>query len=97
MATIDGVSFDKASYAQGETVTLTVTYTPDTASTSTHSFTATVNVVNAGGTPVATTTAPFTVTVPVSGGDKVSATDDGNRTWAETSDSGTVAVFTAVA
>jgi hypothetical protein len=97
MASIDSMTFDQAAYAQGAIVTLDVGYTPDTPGVSPAVFTATANVTDVNGTVVATSSAPFTVNVPVPAGDTVSVTDTGGRAWAEQSDSGTVAVFTTTA
>lgn len=97
MASVDTMTFDAASYAPGATITLTVGFTPDTPGVNPTTFTATTNITNAGGTVVATKTAPFVVNQPVAAGDTVSVTDTGSRTWAQASDSGTVAVFTATA
>lgn len=97
MASVDSLAFDQASYAPGSTITLTVDYTPDTASVVPQTFTAAVNITDAAGTVVATSSAPFVVNEAQVAGDKVSVTDSGSRTWAEASDSGSVAVFTAVA
>jgi hypothetical protein len=97
MATINGMTFDQASYNPGDTITLTVSYTPDTASVNPTAFTATANVTDAGGTVTATSSAPFTVNEAVAAGDVVSVTDTGSRAWAESSDNGSVAVFTATA
>jgi hypothetical protein len=97
VASIQSITFDQPSYTEGEQITLTVEYTPDTAGTAPVTFTATVLITDASGAQTATASAPFVVAVPSPGGDVVSATDTGNRTWAQVSDSGTVAVFTTVA
>ena len=97
MASVDTLTFDEAAYSQGDTITLTVDYTPDSPSSVPQTFTATVNVTNSGGTVVASNTAPFVVNEAQAAGDTVSATDDGSRTWAPQSDSGSVAVLTATA
>jgi len=97
MATINAMTFDQASYNPGDTITLTVSYTADTPSVNPVTETATANVTDAAGTVTATSTAPFVVNEPVSAGDVVSVTDTGNHTWAEQSDSGSVAVFTTTA
>lgn len=81
-------SLDQATYAPGETMTLTVTYgDPDT-----QSLTVTVVVTDSAGNP----SAPATVTAvidPLT----VSVTSEPARTWTQVSDSGSVAVFTATA
>ena len=97
MASIDSLTFDQASYDQGATVTLTVAYTADSPSVVPTTFNATANITDSAGAVVATSSAPFVVNVAQPAGDTVSVTDDGNRTWTEASDSGSVAVFTAVA
>ena len=97
MASVDTLTFDEAAYDPGDTVTLTVDYTPDSPSVVPTTFTATVNVTSSAGTVVATNSAPFVVNTPQPAGDVVSVTDDGNRSWAEGSDNGSVAVFTTTA
>lgn len=97
MASIDSMTFDQASYTPGQPVTLTVDYTPDTPGVVPQTFTATSVITNAAGAQVASSSAPFVVDTPQPSGDVVSVTDDGNRTWAKASDSGTVAVFSATA
>ena len=97
MASVDSITFDQDVYNPGDVITCAVGYTPDTPSVVPQTFTATVNVTNSGGTVVATSTAPFVVNEPQPAGDVVSVTDDGNRTWAQASDTGSVATFTATA
>jgi len=97
MASITSMSFDQASYDPGATMTLTVEYVADTPSANPVTGTATADITNSGGTVTATSSAPFVVNEPVAAGDVVSVSDDGGRTWTEVSDSGSVAVFTAVA
>jgi hypothetical protein len=82
MASVNTITFDKAAYAPGETITATVDYTPDTPSVAAETFTVTANVMNSGGTVVATNTAPFVVNTPQPG-DTVSVSDTGSHTWAE--------------
>lgn len=80
-------SLDKTTYAPGELMTLTVTYSdPDT-----DSVQVTITVTDKSGNQSAPTTLtavidPLTVGVT-----------DPDRTWAKVSDTGTVAVFTATA
>lgn len=93
MASVDSITFDQPAYSPGQVVTLTAAYTPDTPGETPQVFTATVSVLNSGGSVVASNTAPFTVNVPQAG-DHAAASDDGGHAWAEQSDSGTVAVFT---
>jgi hypothetical protein len=83
MATINTITFDQASYNAGATITCTIDYTPDVASVVPTTFTATVNVVNASGTTVATQNADFVVNEPQAGSDSVQVSDSGNRTWTE--------------
>ncbi len=81
-------SLNKPSYRPGETMVLTVTY----GDTDTKRMTVTITVADSDGntSPPATLTA---VIDPVT----VEVTDDGDRTWTKTSDTGSVAVFQAVA
>lgn len=95
MATVDSATFDQASYPPGALMTLTVDYTPDQSGTAPSDHVATITITDASGTVQAQVQAPFVVDVPVPGGDVVSVTDDAGDTWAQQSDSGTVAVFTA--
>jgi hypothetical protein len=97
MASIDSTIFDKPAYNPGDTVSLTVDYTPDTPSVVPTTFTATVTLADGAGAAVATAQAPFVVNVAQPAGDTVSAADDGNRAWTRSSDTGTVAVLTATA
>jgi len=97
MASVDTITFDEAAYNPGDLITCTVDYTPDAPGVVPTTFTATVNVTNSAGTIVASNTAPFVVNEAQPGGDTVSVTDTGSRTWAEQSDDGSVAVFTATA
>ena len=98
MASIDSIAFDQASYDQGATITVTVGYTPDSPSATPTTFNATATITDSSGAVVATSApAPFIVNVPAPAGDVVAVTDDGNRAWAQSSDSGSVAVFTATA
>jgi hypothetical protein len=83
MAAISSITFDQASYNQGATITATIDYTPDTPSVTPTTFTLTANVVNSGGTTVASSNSDFTVNVPNPGGDIVQVSDTGNRTWTE--------------
>ena len=97
MASVDSMTFDQASYTPGDTIGLTVDYTPDVASVNPQTFTATTTITNAAGAATATSSADFIVNEPVSGGDTLATTDTGNRTWAQISDTGSVAVFNATA
>jgi hypothetical protein len=97
MASIDSVTFDQESYNPGDVITITVAYTPDTPGVNPVVFTATANVSDSSGVEVATSSAQFVVNEAVLAGDTVSVTDTGNRAWTQSSDSGSVAVFTASA
>ncbi len=97
MAAITSVTFDKAAYDQGDTVTCTVEYSPDVPSVAVSAQDATADLVNAGGTVTASLGAGFTVAVPQEGADKVRVSDVTGRQWTEVSDTGAVAVFTATA
>ena len=97
MASVDSLTFDQPSYNTGDVITLTVDFTPDSPSVVPTTFTATASITDAAGTVVATNAAPFVVNVAQPAGDVVSVTDTGSRTWTATSDTGSVAIFTATA
>jgi hypothetical protein len=97
MASIASMTFDQPSYMPGDTITLTVDYTADTPGVNPTTFTATTTVTDSGGTVTASDSAPFVVNEAVSAGDVVAVTDTGSHTWAESSDNGSVAVFTTTA
>jgi hypothetical protein len=97
MASIQSITFDQPVYSPGDMITLTVDYTADVPGTTPVTFTATVNVTDSAGAVTASAAAPFAVSMPSAGGDVVSVTDTGSRTWAQVSDSGSVAVFTTTA
>jgi hypothetical protein len=97
MASIDSMAFDAAAYTPGETVNLTVGYTPDSPSVTSQTFTATAQIADSSGTVLSSSTSPFVVNTSTASGDVVSVSDDGNHTWADVSDSGTVAVFSTTA
>jgi hypothetical protein len=97
MASIDSMAFDAAAYTPGQMVNLTVGYTPDSPSVTSQTFTATAQIADPSGNVLATSAAPFVVNTASPSGDKVSVSDDGNHTWADVSDSGTVAVFSTQA
>jgi hypothetical protein len=97
MASIDSMTFDQPAYAPGQLITLTVAYTPDAAGVTPTPFTATTVITDSAGAQTATGSADFTVNEPAPGGDTLATTDTGSRSWAEASNSGTVAVFTATA
>lgn len=99
MATVNSLTFDQPAYSTGQTITLTVAYSPDAPSVVPTTFTATASITDSAGTVVATNSAPFVVNVGQAAGDVVSVTDTGDRTWDETagSDTGSSVVFTATA
>jgi len=97
MASIDSMTFDQPAYAPGDLITLTVDYTPDVAGVNPVTFTATTVITNSAGAATATSSADFIVNQPVAGGDTLATTDTGDRTWTESSDTGSVAIFTATA
>jgi P pilus assembly chaperone PapD len=99
VASVNSLTFDQPAYSTGQTITLTVAYTPDAPAVVPTTFTATATITDSTGTVVATNDAPFVVNVAQASGDQVGVTDTGNRTWAETagSDTGSSVVFTATA
>jgi hypothetical protein len=97
VASITSMSFDAAAYSPGDLMTLTIQYVADTPSVNPVNGNATADITDSAGTVTATDAAPFVVNQPVDGGDTVSVSDDGGRTWTEVSDSGSVAVFSATA
>lgn len=97
MASIDSMTFDQPSYTPGQMITLTVDYTADTAGVNPVTNTATTVITDSAGAQTATGSADFIVNEPVAGGDTLATTDTGSRAWAEASDTGSVAVFSATA
>lgn len=100
MSSIQSITFDQPSYTPGQVITLTVNYTADTPAAgggTPQVLTATVVITDSTGVQTASASAPFTVTTGGAPGDVVSVTDTGNHTWAQQSDSGSVAVFTTMA
>lgn len=90
--TITSITFDKASYNPGDTITATVDYTVGTSAvTQTLTGTATDSTTNETGTLQVT----FVVTEPDA--TTISVSDSGTRTWTKISDVGGVAKFTATA
>lgn len=83
MATVNSIAFDQPAYAAGSVITATIDYTPDAPSVTAATFTLTSNVVNSGGTVVATSTGDFIVNTPQPGGDTVQVSDSGSRAWTE--------------
>jgi hypothetical protein len=103
MASINSLTFNNGSggvagtYATGDPIQLQAAYTPDTPGVTPETFTATANITDSGGNVVATSSSPFTVNVSQAAGDVVSVTDTGSRTWTQSSDNGSVAVFDTTA
>lgn len=90
--TISSITFDKATYNPGDTITATVNYAPGTSDV-TQSFTGTATDSTTGQTGKLSvnfvTTKSDTTSVTVS--------DSGSRTWTKISDTGSIAKFTATA
>lgn len=82
-------SLNKSSFAPGEQMILTVSY----ADADNRPITVTVVVSDNEGN----TSDPVKIVANITDTVTISVTDDGNRTWTKQSDSGTVAVFKAVA
>ena len=97
MASIDSITFDEPSYAPGDTITVTVGYTPDIPAVVPTTFTDTSTLTDASGNVVATNTAPFVINIPQASGDVAGNSDSDGHTWATVSDTGSVAVFTTTA
>jgi hypothetical protein len=97
MATIDSMTFDQASYEVGQTITLTVAYTPDSPSVVPVTETATTQITDPAGNVLATSSADMVINELQPSGDTLSTTDTGNHTWTQASDTGAVAVFTTTA
>jgi hypothetical protein len=91
--TVTSVTYDKVAYPKGDTITATVTYTPGT---SLVSFTGTGTVTDSASGQTAQGAATFQVdeTDPALA---TGFTDTGGRNWVKKSDTGAVAVWTAVA
>lgn len=89
---ISSITFDKASYAPGDTITATISYSAGTSDvTQTFEGVATDSSTGETGTLQVSfvVTEPDTTTITVS--------DSGNRVWAKISDTGSIAKFTATA
>jgi hypothetical protein len=103
MASVDSMTFNAGSggtagvYSPDDPIELTVGYTPDSPSVVPQTFTATTTISDASGNALGSNSAPFTVNESQPAGDTLATTDDGGRTWAEASDTGSVAVFTTTA
>lgn len=91
---ISSLTFDKASYTTGETVTATVLY--ENTNVTLVSYPATVTVTDTQSNVVQSMDGPFTVSVPDISSASIS--DTGKHAWVKVSDDGyTRAVFTTVA
>jgi hypothetical protein len=97
MSSITSLTFDQPAYNTGDTISLTVIYVADVPSVVPTTFTATTTITDSAGAETATLSAPFVVNVAQGAGDVVATTDTGDRVWAEASDDGSTAVFTATA
>jgi hypothetical protein len=93
MASVDALTFDKAAYAPGDTVTLTVSWSADTPGSASQTFNVTVNVNDASGNVIASSTSPLVVNT-AQAGDTVSVSDDGGHAWNPPSSADVPAVFT---
>ena len=93
------MTFDQSAYNPGDTISLSVGYTPDSPSVVPQTFTATTTISDSAGNALGSNSAPFVVNQSQAAGDTLSTSDDGGRTWTETagSDTGTSVVFTATA
>lgn len=91
---VTSITFDHPSYAHGATITATVTYVKGLSDLAqTFTGVATDSLTGLSGSLVST----FTVAGVVTDATTPSASDAGLRTWSKTSDTGTVATFTATA
>lgn len=89
---VSSITFDQTSYATGEKMTVTVNYA---AGTSANTQTLTGTATDSKTTQTGKLTVNFTVINTDS--TSIAVADSGSRVWTKVSDSGTVAVFTAVA
>jgi hypothetical protein len=95
-STINGTAtFDKTSYAAGDTMTLTVVRSGSTSQTL--SATAAIVLAAPDGTTESISAGPVDVTRTVSVAVSASVSDDGSRSWTLQSDDGATAVYTATA
>ena len=91
---ISSITFDKPSYAVGQTITATVTYSGTNVSAEDFAFTGTVEDTTTGETGTAT----GTLVIDKPNLLAASVSDSGSRTWTKVSDNGVnTAEFTAVA
>lgn len=89
---ITSITFDKASYLPGDIITATVSYVAGSSDVS-QTFTGTA--VDSVSGEEGTLQVSFVVTEPDQ--TNITVTDSGGRAWAEISDTGSVAKFTATA
>jgi hypothetical protein len=89
---ISSITFDKATYSPGDTITATVDYTAGTSNV-TQTFTGTATDSTTGQT--GNLTVDFVVTE--NDATTVTVSDSGTRTWTKISDTGSIAKFTATA
>lgn len=95
-ATITGTAvLDKQEYNAGDTMTLTVAR--HASDQQTVQETVTTVLTAADGSAQTITAGPVPVTSTVSVATTVAVSDDASRTWAQVSDDGSTAVFTATA
>lgn len=97
MASIDAVSYDQTAYNPGDTVNLTIGYTPDSPSVVPVSVDVTVTLSDSSGNPLTSVPAPFVVNTPQPSGDTLGVADVRNDVWAQDSDTGSVAVWSTTA
>lgn len=89
---ITSITFDKAQYLPGQPVNATVTYVPGTSGQEqTFNGTATDSATGQTGS------LSVQFTLVVNDTTTVTVSDSGNRAWTKISDTGTVAVFQAIA
>ena len=91
------MTFDQASYNVGDTITLTVDYTPDSPAVVPVNETATTTLSDPSGNVLAQSSATLVINELQPSGDTLATTDDHGRVYTQVSDSGAVAVFTATA
>lgn len=90
--TITSITFDKATYNPGDTITATVDYSAGKSDvTQTFTGTATDNTTKETGS------LQVTFTVTENDTTVISVSDSGNRVWTQISDTGSIAKFTATA
>jgi hypothetical protein len=93
--TITSATLDKASYATGDTMTLTIVRSAT--ATTEAALNLAVNATGADGTQATPINVTATIEVTSPEASTVGVTDDSGRQWAQASDDGTTAVWTATA